>query len=255
VVSQVRTGTNSVAMSASRIAGDSRALASRTATQSESLQGTAASMEELTAAVRQNADAARQAHALARTAAERAAQGGEVMRGVVETMEAIRAGSYSIREIIAVIDSIAFQTNILALNAAVEAARAGEQGRGFAVVAAEVRSLAQRCADAAREIKTLIGSSVQQVDSGGARVDEAGQAMAAIVATAREVAELVGQIDGASQEQTAGIETINHAIATIDGTTHDNALLVKEAADTAAALQERATTLLNAVGVFQLGER
>jgi methyl-accepting chemotaxis protein len=255
VVSQVRTGTANVAMNASQITKDNEALAQRTGTQADSLQGTAASMEELTAVVRQNAGTAREAHALARAAADQAQQGGQVMREVVQTMEAIRTGSRSIREIIAVIDGIAFQTNILALNAAVEAARAGEQGRGFAVVAAEVRSLAQRCAGAAREIKTLIGASVDQVDSGGARVDQAGQSMAQIVEAVRQVAELIGQIDGASQEQSSGIESIGHAITTIDGATQDNASFVKAAALTAAALQDRAFTLLDAVGVFRLGDR
>ena len=255
VVSQVRTGTANVAMNAAQISKDNEALAQRTERQADSLQGTAASMEQLTAAVRQNAGTAREAHALARAAADQAQQGGQVMHAVVETMDAIRAGSKSIRDIIAVIDGIAFQTNILALNAAVEAARAGEQGRGFAVVAAEVRSLAQRCASAAREIKDLIGASVQQVDSGGARVDAAGQAMTAIVEAVRQVADLIAQIDGASQEQTSGIETIGHAITTIDSATQDNAGLVKAAAATAAALQDRALILLEAVGVFRLGER
>ncbi|MDB5942328.1 MAG: hypothetical protein JWQ13_1894 [Ramlibacter sp.] len=254
VVSEVRTGTTNVAMNSSQITRDNEALALRTDTQADSLRSTAASMEQLTAAVRLNAGTAREAHALAREAAQRAEQGGQVMQDVVATMGSIRTGSQSIRDIIAVIDGIAFQTNILALNAAVEAARAGEQGRGFAVVATEVRTLAQRCAAAAREIKTLIGLSVEQVDSGGARVDEAGKAMSAIVTAVRQVAQLIGQIDGASQEQTAGIETINQAITTIDGTTHDNAALVKGAALTAAALHERAVTLLGAVGEFSLGE-
>ncbi|QJW85872.1 hypothetical protein HK414_19725 [Ramlibacter terrae] len=160
-------------------------------------------MEQLTAAVRQSAGTAQQAHAPARAATERAEQGGAVMREVVATMGSIRSSSQSIREITAVIDGIAFQTNLLALNAAVEAARAGEQGRGFAVVAAEVRTLSQRCAEAAREIKGLIGTSVDQVDAGGARVDQAGAAMSEIVAAVRQVAALIGQIDGASQSRAA----------------------------------------------------
>ncbi len=255
VVSQVRTGTANVAMNAAQITRDNEALSLRTGTQADSLQETAASMEQMTAAVRQNAGTAQQAHALARAATARAEQGGQVMRDVVETMGSIRTGSQSIRDIITVIDGIAFQTNILALNAAVEAARAGEQGRGFAVVAAEVRTLAQRSAAAAREIKALIGASVDQVDTGGTRVDEAGQAMSEIVTAVRQVAQLIGQIDAASQEQSSGIETINHAIATIDSATHDNATLVQGAARTAAALQGRAVTLMQAVGVFSLGER
>ncbi|HEY8355998.1 MAG TPA: methyl-accepting chemotaxis protein, partial [Ramlibacter sp.] len=254
VVSQVRTGTSNVALNAAEISRENEALAQRTGVQADSLQETAASMEQLTAAVRQSAGTAQQAHALARAATQRAEQGGEVMREVVASMASIRSSSQSIREIIAVIDGIAFQTNLLALNAAVEAARAGEQGRGFAVVAAEVRTLSQRCAEAAREIKALIGTSVDQVDAGGARVDLAGQAMAEIMASVRQVAQLIGQIDGASQEQSSGIETINLAIGRIDGTTQDNAALVKGAARTAAALQKRAATLQQAVDVFSLGD-
>jgi hypothetical protein len=254
-VSDVRTGTGNVAMNAAQITRDNDALAQRTETQADSLQETAASMEQLTAAVRQNAGNAQQAHALVRAATERAEHGGTVMRDVVGTMESIRGSSHSIRDIIAVIDGIAFQTNILALNAAVEAARAGEQGRGFAVVAAEVRSLAQRSAQAAREIKELIGVSVGKVDSGGARVDEASRAMAEIVAAVRQVAELIGHIDVASQEQSSGIDTINTAVARIDGTTQENAAVVKAATRTAAALQDRAVALLTSVSVFSLGDR
>jgi methyl-accepting chemotaxis protein len=255
VVSEVRTGTSNVAMNASQITRDNDALAERTETQAESLQETAASMEELTAAVRQNAGNAQQAHALVRAASERAEHGGAVMRDVVGTMESIRSSSHSIRDIIAVIDGIAFQTNILALNAAVEAARAGEQGRGFAVVAAEVRSLAQRSAQAAKEIKGLIGASVDKVDTGGARVDEASRAMAEIVTAIRQVTELIGHIDMASQEQSSGIDIINTAVARIDGTTQENAAVVKGAARTAAALQDRAVALLESVSAFRLGER
>ncbi len=255
VVSEVRTGTTNVAMNASQITRDNDALAQRTGTQADSLQETAASMEQLTAAVRQNAGTAQQAHALVREAAERAEHGGAVMREVVQTMGSIRASSHSIRDIIAVIDGIAFQTNILALNAAVEAARAGDQGRGFAVVAAEVRTLAQRSAAAAKEIKALIGTSVDQVVTGGARVDEAGRAMGEIVAAVRQVAELIGHIDLASQEQSTGIETINTAVARIDATTQDNAHLVKDAARTAGMLQERAVALMKSVAGFSLGAR
>ncbi|NML44994.1 HAMP domain-containing protein [Ramlibacter sp. G-1-2-2] len=255
VVGEVRTGTGNVALNAAQISRDNQALAQRTETQADSLQETAASIEELTAAVRQNAGTTQQAHALVRTATERAEQGGAVMRQVVQTMESIRASSGSIRDIIGVIDGIAFQTNILALNAAVEAARAGEQGRGFAVVAAEVRMLAQRSAEAARDIKALIVGSVQTVDAGGSSVEEAGRAMAEIVAAVRQAADLIRQIDVASQEQSSGIENVNTAVARIDSTTQDNAAFVKGAARTAAALQERAVTLLKAVDGFQLGDR
>ena len=255
VVSQVRTGTTHVAMNSSQITRDNEALAQRTAHQAESLQQTAATMEELTAAVRQNADSAQQANSLVRATAERAERGGAVMDEVVQTMGSIRGSSHSIRDIIGVIDGIAFQTNILALNAAVEAARAGEQGRGFAVVAAEVRTLAQRCAAAAREIKDLIGASVEKVELGGQRVDEAGRAMGEIVGAVRQVADLIAQIDVASREQSDGIESINDAVARIDRTTQANAALVKDAAQTAANLQERAITLMKGVALFQLGDR
>jgi methyl-accepting chemotaxis protein len=266
VVSQVRTGTTSVAANSSQITRDNDALALRTATQAESLEETAASMEQLTAAVRQNAESSRQANALVQAASDRAAQGGAVMNDVVRTMGSIRDSSHSIVDIIGVIDGIAFQTNILALNAAVEAARAGDQGRGFAVVASEVRVLAQRSAAAVRAasftsaaaakvIKGLIGASVQQVETGSQRVDEAGHEMAAIVAAVRQVAELIAQIHVASREQSDGIESVNTAIARIDRTTQDNALLVKDAARTAAALHERAVTLMKGVAGFELGAR
>jgi methyl-accepting chemotaxis protein len=255
VVSEVRTGTTHVAMNSSQVTRDNEALAQRTQTQAESLQQTAAAMEELTATVRQNADTAQQAHALVRAASGRAELGGAVMHEVVQTMDAIRTRSHAIRDIIAVIDGIAFQTNILALNAAVEAARAGEQGRGFAVVAAEVRTLAQRCAEAAKEIKSLIVASVEKVDEGGERVDEAGRAMGEIVGAVRQVADLIAQIDTASREQSDGIEAVNEAVARIDGTTQENAALVQDAARTAAALQGRAVALMKGVAVFDLGER
>jgi methyl-accepting chemotaxis protein len=254
MVTQVRSATTNMAINAAQITSDNEALSTRTDTQAESLQQTAASIEQLTATLRVSASSAKQAHTLARAAAERAQHGGEVMREVVETMGSIRQSSHGIREIIGVIDAIAFQTNILALNAAVEAARAGEQGRGFAVVAAEVRSLAQRCADAAREIKGLIGTSVAKVDAGGARVDEAGAAIAEIVDHVRQVAELIGQIDTISQEQSSGIQSINDAVGRIDGATQDNAALVKAAARTAAALKDRSATLTRAVSVFDLGQ-
>ena len=253
VVYQVRTASTNVAINASQITIDNEALSGRTDTQAESLQQTAASIEQLTATLRVSASTAQQANELARAAAARAEQGGEAMREVVETMGSIRASSHGIRDIIGVIDGIAFQTNILALNAAVEAARAGEQGRGFAVVATEVRSLAQRCAEAAREIKGLIGASVQQVDAGGARVDQAGAAIAGIVTEVRQVAELIGQIDAISQEQSSGIQSINEAIGRIDGATQENATLVSAAARTAAALKDRAAAVTRVMSVFDAG--
>jgi methyl-accepting chemotaxis protein len=255
VVSEVRTGTANVAMNSSQVTRDNEALAIRTRMQAEALQQTAATMEQMTAAVRHNADTAQQATTLVRTASARAGQGGEVMDEVVQTMAAIRGSSNSIRDIIAVIDGIAFQTNILALNAAVEAARAGEQGRGFAVVAAEVRTLSQRCAGAAREIRDLIVASVGQVERGGARVDEAGRSMAEIVAAVRQVAELIVHIDAASREQSDGIEAINGAVANIDRNIQANGALVHDATRTAAALHERAVALLRGVAGFDLGAR
>ena len=255
VVSDVRTGTANVAMNSSQVTRDNEALSLRTGTQAESLQQTAATMEQLTAAVHHNAETSQQATTLVRTATERAEQGGAVMDEVVQTMRAIRGSSNSIREIIGVIDGIAFQTNILALNAAVEAARAGEQGRGFAVVAAEVRSLSQRSAAAAREIRDLIATSVDQVERGGTRVDEAGRSMAEIVAAVRQVSDLIVHIDAASREQSDGIEAINGAIARIDRTTQANATLVQDATRTAAALHERAVALLRSVSGFDLGAR
>ena len=254
VVREVRTCTVNVAMNTGQVKRDNDALAQRTDVQADSLQETAASMEQLTAAVRQTAATAHEAYALARAATASAEQGGEVMREVVETMDSIRASSRSIHDIIGVIDGIAFQTNILALNAAVEAARAGEQGRGFAVVASEVRVLAQRCAEAAREVKDLIGGSVQKVESGGARVAEAGRAMGDIVASVRQVADLIARVNEASSEQSSGIEAVNEAIARIDGTTQANAGLVKQGRRTVQALHERAAALWKAVDVFDIGE-
>jgi methyl-accepting chemotaxis protein len=255
IVSEVRNGTTTVASTSSQISRDNEALAERTETQVNSLQDTAASMEELTAAVRQSADNAQQASALALAASQRATQGGAVMAGVVQTMGSIRDSSRSIVEIIGVIDGIAFQTNILALNAAVEAARAGEQGRGFAVVAAEVRSLAQRCADAAKEIKELIGNSVEKVDAGGRLVDDAGRSMEEIVASVRQVADLMAQINTGSREQSQGIESINQAIAKIERTTQRNASLVEGAARTANTLNAQAVALMKSVTGFNLGDR
>ncbi|MBX3585946.1 MAG: cache domain-containing protein [Ramlibacter sp.] len=255
IVSEVRTGTTTVAATSSQMSRDNEALSERTETQVGSIQDTAASMEELTAAVRQSADNAQQANTIVLAASETAAQGGALMKEVVHTMGSIRDSSRSIVEIISVIDGIAFQTNILALNAAVEAARAGDQGRGFAVVASEVRTLAQRCASAAKEIKTLIGNSVEKVDAGGRLVDNAGAAMIEIVAAVRQVAGLLSQLDVSSREQSAGIEAINQAIAKIERTTQRNATLVEGAGKTAATLNEQAVALMKAVSGFNLGDR
>ena len=235
-----------------QIASGNIDLSSRTETQASSLEETASSMEEMTSAVKQNADNARQANQLAISASAVAVEGGAVVSRVVDTMDAINASSRKIVEIIGVIDGIAFQTNILALNAAVEAARAGEQGRGFAVVASEVRNLAQRSAAAAREIKKLIGESVEKVDAGAKLVDHAGSTMRAIVQSITSVTDIMAEITAASQEQSAGIEQINQAIVQMDQVTQQNAALVEEAAAAAASLQEQAGGLVRVVRVFKL---
>jgi methyl-accepting chemotaxis protein len=209
-------------------------------------------MEELTSTVRQNADNARKANQLVTSAAEHASQGGTVVGQVVDTMGSIKESSNKIVDIIGVIDGIAFQTNILALNAAVEAARAGEQGRGFAVVASEVRTLAQRSASAAKEIKELIDDSVTKVDTGGKLVDQAGATMDKIVQSVRQVADIMGEITAASAEQSSGIEQVNIAITAMDTATQQNAALVEQAAAAAASMQEQAVTLSQAVSVFRL---
>jgi len=255
IVSEVRTGTTSVAATASTIRRDNEALAQRTESQVSSLQQTAASMEQLASAVRQNAESAQQADTLVAAAAERAGQGEVLMDQVVATMNGIRDGSRSIAEIISLIDGIAFQTNILALNAAVEAARAGEQGRGFAVVAGEVRARAQRSAEAARQVKQLVGRSVEQVDAGGRLVDEAGRAMGEIVASVQRVAGLIGEISAASQEQSAGIASVTQAVGHIDGLAQSNAVLVEDASRTVESLHERAVGLMRCVAGFELGAR
>jgi methyl-accepting chemotaxis protein len=225
VVGEVRMGTELIATASGQIASGNQDLSSRTEEQASSLEETAASMEELTSTVKQNADNARQANQLAVSASEVAVKGGSVVSQVVNTMGSINASSKKIVDIIGVIDGIAFQTNILALNAAVEAARAGEQGRGFAVVASEVRSLAQRSAAAAKEIKTLIGDSVEKVEEGSKQVAEAGRTMDEIVGSVRRVTDIMGEITAASQEQTSGIEQINQAISQMDQVTQQNAAL------------------------------
>ncbi|MGJ7612069.1 MULTISPECIES: methyl-accepting chemotaxis protein [unclassified Variovorax] len=255
VVGEVRTGTDTIATASNQIASGNQDLSSRTEQQASSLEETAASMEELTSTVKQNADNARQANQLAVSASEVAVKGGNVVSQVVDTMGSINASSKKIVDIIGVIDGIAFQTNILALNAAVEAARAGEQGRGFAVVASEVRSLAQRSAAAAKEIKTLIGDSVEKVEEGSKQVAEAGRTMDEIVSSVRRVTDIMGEITAASQEQTSGIEQINQAISQMDQATQQNAALVEQASAAAQSMQEQAGNLSQVVGVFRLDGR
>jgi methyl-accepting chemotaxis protein len=252
IVGQVRGGTDAIASASDQIASGNIDLSARTERQAGSLEETASSMEEMTSTVKQNADNARQANQLAISASAVAQEGGAVVARVVDTMEAINASSRKIVEIIGVIDGIAFQTNILALNAAVEAARAGEQGRGFAVVATEVRYLAQRSAAAAKEIKQLIGESVEKADAGAKLVDHAGATMQAIVQSIRSVTDIMGEITVASHEQTSGIEQINQAIAQMDQVTQQNAALVEEAAAAAGSLREQAGGLARVVRVFKL---
>lgn len=252
IVGEVRSGTDSIAMASQQIAVGNLDLSSRTEQQASSLQQTAASMEELTGNVRNTADNARQANQLADSASQVAVKGGFVVSQVVATMGSIRTSAKKISEIIGVIDGIAFQTNILALNAAVEAARAGEQGRGFAVVAAEVRSLAQRSAGAAKEIKTLIGNSVDSVQAGSVLVEQAGATMQEVVSSVRRVTEIISQITAASQEQTNGIGQINQAINQMDGVTQQNAALVEEAAAASKSLSDQAAKLVGIVSVFRL---
>jgi methyl-accepting chemotaxis protein len=252
IVDEVRAGTDTIATASGQIAAGNHDLSSRTEEQASSLEETASSMEELTSTVKQNADNAHQANQLAMKASDVAGKGGMVVSQVVDTMASINQASNKIVDIISVIDGIAFQTNILALNAAVEAARAGEQGRGFAVVAAEVRTLAQRSAGAAKEIKALIDTSVEKVDAGAALVNQAGATMDEIVNSIKQVTDIMGDIAAASQEQTAGIEQINQAITQMDQVTQQNAALVEEATAASEAMQDQAGNLARMVSVFKL---
>ena len=252
IVGQVRQSSDSIATGSTQIAAGNVDLSQRTEEQASNLEETAASMEQLTSAVRTNADTSNQAARLATAAAQAATEGGMVVGKVVQTMEAIAQSSKKISDIIGVIDGIAFQTNILALNAAVEAARAGEQGRGFAVVASEVRTLAQRSADAAKEIKALIGNSVEKVDAGTRQVHEAGKSVENIVEQVNHVTQLIAEISSATSEQSAGIAQVGDAVNQLDQVTQQNAALVEESAAAADSLKHQAATLAEVVNVFKL---
>ncbi|MBP6599880.1 MAG: hypothetical protein KA216_10600, partial [Giesbergeria sp.] len=253
VVANVRQGAEGVATASAQISQGNHDLSGRTESQASALEQTAASMEQLNSTVLQNAENARNATELARSASSVANQGGAAVARVIDTMKGINDSSRKIADIIAVIDGIAFQTNILALNAAVEAARAGEQGRGFAVVASEVRSLAGRSAEAAKEIRTLIDTSVSRVEVGAAQVDEAGHTMAEVVKSIQQVANLMGEISAASSEQSAGVGQVGEAIVQMDQVTQQNAALVEEMAAAASSLQTQAQELVQTVAVFNLG--
>ena len=254
VVGQVRQSSDSIATGSAQIATGNADLSQRTEEQASNLQQTAASMEQLTGTVRTNADTAQQANRLAGDASSAASKGGEMVGAVVATMNEIAASSKKIADIIGTIDGIAFQTNILALNAAVEAARAGEQGRGFAVVASEVRSLAQRSANAAKEIKTLIGASVEKVEIGARQVNDAGASMDEIVAQVGRVSQLISEISHATAEQTSGIGQVGDAVSQLDQVTQQNAALVEESAAAAESLRLQAARLTEVVGVFKLSQ-
>ncbi|MBP1208203.1 methyl-accepting chemotaxis protein [Duganella sp. 1411] len=255
IVTQVHASTETISTAASQIASGNLDLSSRTEQQASTLEETASSMEELTSTVRLNTDHARQANGLAESASSVAVKGGAVVAQVVDTMAAINISARKIVDIIGVIDGIAFQTNILALNAAVEAARAGEQGRGFAVVATEVRNLAQRSAAAAKEIKDLIGDSVDKVEAGNRLVEQAGSTMHEVVASVKRVTDIMSEIMSASQEQSNGIEQINTAVTQMDDVTQQNAALVEEAAAAAQAMQEQVNSLNEVVGIFRVEAR
>ena len=255
VVSEVRNGVDSVSSAASQIATGNQDLSGRTEQTAANLEETAASIEELTATVSQSADTARQANQLASTAVQAAERGGHVVEQVVSSMQQITSSSHKIADIIGVIDGIAFQTNILALNAAVEAARAGEQGRGFAVVAGEVRSLAQRSAEAAKEIKSLIAASVSNVDTGSTQVAQAGESMQEIVSSVRRVTDLIGEISAAANEQHDGFAQVNQAVSNLDQMTQQNAALVEESSAAALAMNEQAQRLAQVVSVFNVGQQ
>ena len=252
LVGKVRMGTDEITTASGEIASGNSDLSQRTEEQASSLEETASSMEELTSTVKQNADNAHQANQLAAGASEVAMKGGSVVGQVVQTMSSINESSKKIVDIISVIDGIAFQTNILALNAAVEAARAGEQGRGFAVVATEVRTLAQRSAAAAKEIKELINDSVSKVDEGTRLVDEAGVTMDEIVTAVKRVTDIMSEISAASQEQSSGIEQVNQAVTQMDEATQQNAALVEQASAAAESMKDQAQALTHAVSTFKL---
>ncbi len=257
-VARIRTGVDSIASASGEIAAGNTDLSSRTEQQAASLEETAASMEQLSSTVKQNADSAKQANQLAAAASETASRGGATVSEVVSTMTAISASSVKISDIVSVIDGIAFQTNILALNAAVEAARAGEQGKGFAVVAAEVRTLAQRSAQAAKEIKVLIEDTVQKIGQGSGSAERAGATMQEIVSSVQRVTDIMGEIAAASAEQADGIEQVNRAVSQMDEVTQQNAALVEEAAAAAGSMQDQSADLTRAVSAFRLpggGER
>ncbi len=254
IVGEVRETTDSITTASQEIAQGNADLSHRTEVQASSLQQTASSMEQLTTTVHQNSENAKQANLLAVNASDIAVKGGKAVNDVVDTMASISASSKKIVDIISVIEGIAFQTNILALNAAVEAARAGEQGRGFAVVAGEVRNLAQRSADAAKEIKELINDSVGKVDSGSKQVDQAGETMNEVVLAVKRVTDIMSEIDAASQEQGAGIEQVNQAITQMDHVTQQNTALVEEASASAESMKREAELLVDVVSVFKLDD-
>lgn len=254
IVGEVHSGVSTIMHATGEISQGNLDLSARTEAQAGALEETASSMEELTSTVKQNADNARQADKMAQQATEVAIKGGQAVSQVVDTMEAINASSKKIVDIISVIDGIAFQTNILALNAAVEAARAGEQGRGFAVVASEVRNLAQRSAAAAKEIKELIGDSVDKVETGSRQVDVAGLTMNEVVKSIKQVTDIMGEITSASQEQSQGIDQINTVIIEMDNTTQQNAALVEEAAAASKALSDQSNNLMSVVSAFKIND-